>query len=456
MSKTTGIDKKRLSSFIIYHLIVIWILGGCATNTSVDKGVTEIQTPPHIEHVKVAQSQSETVINVVDAEIQKLAAITESDNENATEEVIEKYARAEPRIILKPDKSEDNQIIGIDFTMLEQGQSRLTVTTNKEISYDLDRVDINTLSLNINESIIPELLLKKIDTSHFQSALNSVKPVFDKEKKKVSIGISLKEIVPFHIKQSDNRLTMDFGHTKIKRKEIAIVPLSLADTKIESLARVQNPIGGGNTPGRVKKNKYTGAPMYLDFIGEDVTNIFRMMNEISEENIIWDPAIKGMKVSMILKNVPWDEALELILRNNNLAKRYVGENIIWLTTKKKMAQILAEEDAETRKLEQRREAVAKRLEEEKKRAEDETPLITEYLPVDFATASEMKDIINLSSRGNLRINERTNTIIIIDTAKSIEEAKTIVSKADIPEKQIMIEASHPRKRIIGLLLQTKA
>ncbi len=82
--------------------------------------------------------------------------------------------------------------------------------------------------------------------------------------------------------------------------------------------------------------------MYLDFVNAEVTNILRLINEVSEENIIWDPAIAGKKVSMVLKNVPWDQALELILVNNDLARRQVSANILWITTKEKMAKIEAE------------------------------------------------------------------------------------------------------------------
>jgi len=73
--------------------------------------------------------------------------------------------------------------------------------------------------------------------------------------------------------------------------------------------------------------------MDLDFVDVDVTQILRLINEVSGENVVWDPAIAGKKVSMILKHVYWDEALDLVLENNDLAKRYRGDNIIWITTK---------------------------------------------------------------------------------------------------------------------------
>jgi type IV pilus assembly protein PilQ len=105
-----------------------------------------------------------------------------------------------------------------------------------------------------------------------------------------------------------------------------------------------------------------------------------------------------------------------------------------------MNQILAEEEAEEQRRQQELEEQAQREEDEKKKAEEEAPLITEYLPVDFATADEIQGHINLSDRGTMSIDTRTNTIIIKDTADSIEEAKKTVTQFDTPVKQIMIEA----------------
>jgi type IV pilus assembly protein PilQ len=188
------------------------------------------------------------------------------------------------------------------------------------------------------------------------------------------------------------------------------------------------------------QKKYKGEPMYLDFVNADVTHILRMINEISEENIIWDPEIAGRQVSMILKNVPWDQALELILANAGLAKRYVGKDIIWITTKAKLNQIIAEEEAAALKAQQKIEDELKRKREMEEKAKEAEPLVTEYIPVDFAGAEEIQPHITLSERGSMSIDSRTNTMIIKDVPSSIEAARTIVKQFDIPVKQIMIEA----------------
>jgi type IV pilus assembly protein PilQ len=288
-------------------------------------------------------------------------------------------------------------------------------------------------------------------------------------------------MVPFHVTQTESSINIEFGQTSIKPPEKRIVPLKLVEARAEiapptptekpltltekvvtptekhiTLAekpplKNEKEITPAAAPVTTVPKKaapkiaglqkdYTGEPMYLDFVNADVTHILRLINDVNKENIIWDPVIKGRKVSMILKGVPWDEALELILKNNDLAKKYVGKNIVWITTKTKMRKIVAEEEAEERKRKKRLADERKKREAAKKKAKDEAPLFTEYIPVDFAAAKDIKKHINLTKRGKMSIDSRTNTITIKDTAKSIEEARKTIRQFDIPVKQIMIEA----------------
>ena len=109
---------------------------------------------------------------------------------------------------------------------------------------------------------------------------------------------------------------MDFGQTTVKVAEKKIVPLDLAETETTTLS-VKTDASASSTSipvrhhlaTRISGKKYRGEKMYLDFVDADVTHILRLINEVSGENIVWDPAIAGKKVSMILKDVPWDEAL---------------------------------------------------------------------------------------------------------------------------------------------------
>jgi len=190
-------------------------------------------------------------------------------------------------------------------------------------------------------------------------------------------------------------------------------------------------------PGLTMK-KYTGAPMTMDFVNADVTNILRLIGEISNLNIVWGPEVKGL-VSMRLKNVPWDQALDLVLANNDLGMRRQG-NVVWVTTKTKIQQIEAEERRKIEEAEARLEAERKRRLAEQEQAKKLEPLVTEYFPIDFGGAEEIKEHIVLSERGAVSVDERTNTIIMEDTAQNIEKAREIVTRFDTPVKQIMIEA----------------
>ncbi len=444
MSKFNGSHKRRIPSFIIYVCISALIICGCAAKSSVDMSNDE-GTQSVADNGGATQSAVSVATETESGDVEQKAAEAVIQQENTEEK---DYTESEPRIFVQPSDSKHNVILGIDFTMLPQGKSRLTVTTSKEVKYDLDRVDDNRLSLVMHDSKIGELLLKDINTTEFQTAIEKIKPVYDKENRKVSLGIVMREIVPFHINQTDKNITMDFGTIKTKISEKKIVPLNMAGAEAKNLAAVSESQTRSQSQSQPEiqafspsvSKKYSGKPMYMDFNNQDVTHILRLINDVSEENIIWDPAIKGKKVSMILNNVPWDEALELILKNNELAKRYVGQNIVWITTKEKMAQILAEEEAETRKMEEKLEQERQKLEDQAKRQEDDAPLVTEYLPVDFAKADTIKEHVIISKRGKIRIDTRTNTIIVTDTALNIEEAKKIVKQFDTPVKQIMIEA----------------
>jgi type IV pilus assembly protein PilQ len=373
---------------------------------------------------------------------------------------------AEPRIFFKPRPIGLNQVLGVDFTMLDAGRSLLVVTTDKKVPYHLERSGPKTLLLTLEESTIPPLLMRRLDSRYFQGTVDRVKASLTDSQ--VALAILLREMVPFHVKQTESAISIDFGPTTIAPPEKRLMPLKVSEAKAVQVVRAPAeeapeeaprvapvqppptraeafgapPVGETTYPSiaRATGRKYKGEPMYLDFVNAEVTNILRLVNEVSEENIIWDPAIAGKKVSMVLKNVPWDQALELILVNNDLAKRRYPPNIIWITTKEKMMKIEAEERKRIQEAEARIEAERKRKLEELEKKKQLEPLITEFIPLDFAVADDIKQHIVLSDRGTISTDARTNTIIVKDIAENIEEAKKTVKQFDTPVKQIMIEA----------------
>jgi len=372
---------------------------------------------------------------------------------------------SEPRIFFKDTPGALTQILGIDFTLLEQGKSRLIVTTDKKAKYDLNQQGPKTLVLKVPEATIPPLIMRHMDSKHFEGAVDWVKASLTQ--KDVAIAITLREMVPFHVKQTESTIIIDFGPTAVKPPEKKIVPLQQAQAPAAQAAAVQvpaappimslqqrtdqpgviavqpglPPAASGGIPGM--KRDYKGAVMTMDFVNADVTNILRLIGEVSNLNIVWGPEVKGI-VSMRLKDVPWDQALDLILDNNNLAKREQG-NVIWVTTKAAMSQIEAEERRKIQEFEAKIEAERKKFIQEKEKERELEPLLTEYIPVDFAKASEIIPLLAVSETGKSRggklsTDSRTNTIILTDIASNVQIAKDIVKQFDTPVKQVMIEA----------------
>ena len=374
--------------------------------------------------------------------------------ESQEAEEVEKagVAAAEPRVFFKPRPIGMNQVLGVDFAMLDGGRSLLVVTTDMKVSYHLERKGPKILVLTLEESTIPPLLMRRLDSRYFEGTVDRVKAsVTDSQ---VILAILLREMVPFHVKQTDAGISVDFAPTVVRPPEKRLVPLKVTEAQaVEVVSPVQPSlpevavVRAGLTPtvaprpgtGAPQK-AYTGEPMYLDFVNAEVTNILRLINEVSKENIIWDPAIAGRTVSMVLKDVPWDQALDLILVNNDLAKKRVAPNILWITTRDKLAKIEADERRKQQEYEARIDAERKRKLEEKEKKKALEPLITEFIGIDFATADEIKQHIVLSDRGSITTDARTNMIIIKDIAESVEEAKKIIKQFDTPVKQIMIEA----------------
>jgi type IV pilus assembly protein PilQ len=172
------------------------------------------------------------------------------------------------------------------------------------------------------------------------------------------------------------------------------------------------------------QRQFTGDPVTLDFQGADLRAVLRTFAEISNGlNIVIDPSIQG-QVDVSLHDVPWDQALDIILRANKLGYTVDGNivRIVPLT-------VLATEQEERRKLTEAQ-ALAGELR-------------TVTVPLSYAKAADLVAVITrsaLSSRGDVQIDARTNTLIIRDLAERLQSASELVLKLDKPQPQVEIEA----------------
>ena len=169
--------------------------------------------------------------------------------------------------------------------------------------------------------------------------------------------------------------------------------------------------------------RYTGHPVSLDFQGADLRAVLRTFSEISGLNVVIDPAIQG-SVDVALRDVPWDQALDIILRANRLGYNLDGTivRIAPLTS-------LAEEETQRRKL-QDEQALA-----------GELRVYTRALS--YAKAEDLRALLTataISQRGSIQTDARTNTIIINDLPERIDRAAALLTTLDVPQQQVEIEA----------------
>ena len=200
---------------------------------------------------------------------------------------------------------------------------------------------------------------------------------------------------------------------------------ALADPPAAAAGDESAPAGSFETKTIVTDaTRYSGKKISLNLVDADVKQVFRLFHEISGLNFVLDPGVEG-RVTIVLDNVPWDQALDIILNNNGLDKA-LENNVIRIATTQKLAL----------------EAASRRQLKEAKELEVEPITITRTLS--YAKAKEVERVIRdggvLSPRGKVIVDERTNTLIISDIPKKVEPLDELISTLDSETPQVMIEA----------------
>jgi type IV pilus assembly protein PilQ len=170
------------------------------------------------------------------------------------------------------------------------------------------------------------------------------------------------------------------------------------------------------------EKQYTGEPFSFDFKDIDIKDLFRFIADISGLNVILDPAVRG-SVTLKLTEVPWDQALDLITKNQGLGYTIEG-NVIRIAPIQKIA------------------------DEEKKRADAErqqmlsAPLVTKIQPLSYAKANDVDRVVRrlLTPKGSSIVDPRTNTLIITDINTNIDSIINLIGRLDSRTAQVLIEA----------------
>ena len=177
---------------------------------------------------------------------------------------------------------------------------------------------------------------------------------------------------------------------------------------------------------RKEKFGYVGEKLSLNFQDIEVRSVLQLLADFTNLNLVVSDTVQG-KLTLRLKNVPWDQALDIILQTKALDKREAG-NVIMIAPAEEIAN---------------RERIA--LEGQKQKIEL-APLRTEFFQANYAKAQELSELLKsgtgsiLSERGSVSVDERTNTLLINDTSDQLAEIRALVHRLDVPIRQVLIES----------------
>lgn len=287
---------------------------------------------------------------------------------------------------------------GVDFRRGEQGDGQVLIDlSSTSIPVDVQQQGSKIIARFLGAKV-PEKLRRRLDVTDFATPVKSIDAYNDG-----SNGIMVVQPqgeFEYLAYQADNKLT------------ISVKPVS-KDAKSKK-----------------KDFAYSGEKLSLNFQDIDVRSVLQLIADFTSMNLVASDTVSG-KITLRLQNVPWDQALDLILKTKGLDKRTVG-NVMLVAP--------ADEIAARERLEM----------ESNNQSEQLAALRTEFIQINYAKAADMVTLIGgagagstsrlLSSRGSASVDSRTNTLIVVDTAKKIEEIRDVVAKLDVPVKQVMIES----------------
>jgi len=184
-------------------------------------------------------------------------------------------------------------------------------------------------------------------------------------------------------------------------------------------------------PLKPKKKVYRGKKLSLNFQDIEVRSVLQLLADFTDKNIVVSDSVKG-NITLRLKDVPWDQALDIVLESKGLAMRNNG-NVIWVAP---AVELDAKEQRELQAL---------------KRKQSLEPLVTEYISVNYAKAEDMMKLVKsaegkgeeaslLSKRGSVALDARTNTLLVQDTASRVADIRNMVKNLDVSVRQVSIES----------------
>lgn len=326
---------------------------------------------------------------------------------------------------------EPSVVESIDFKV-DDATSRLLVSVSGGCDAEKPVKTADGLTVTLKNCTLPAKWQRFLDTSAFATAVQRVTPYQVKTKghSDVKIQVKMRQSAPFELSRNGKLITLDVKNPAALESPMVAKELAggtgqdksrTTDTKQKDAAADGSVIT--ITPKSESARKaYTGRRITLEFSDADIRKIFQLIAEVSNLNFLVGDDVTGT-ISIKLVNVPWDQALDVILENKGLGMQRDG-NIVQIRPKSKIQTLADEEQAM------------------KKAKEKAMELKTEVFDINFANVADVVTQFNAlkSDRGTITQDVRTNRVIVKDIAPSVDDMKFLLKNLDLPEKQVMIEA----------------
>ena len=338
-------------------------------------------------------------------------------------------------------------VVGIDLEDLPDA-SNVVIATAGNPPYQVSK-KAGGVTLVFKGAVAEKGLLRRIDARKFDIPVKAIAPSGGKNG--VTVAVAFAPGSAYTVEKRDDSVVVAFpkGVTEGKADLVARATPGSA-THVAKMDEAPEPADANGEPAELQGSqswgfltgssdvgrKYRGQRISMDFKDADLTNVFRIIAEVSNLNIITSDDVKG-KVSLRLVNVPWDQALDIVLRSKSLGATQEG-NVLRIAPLSSLRKEEQDRFDAQKQVEQSRQEALNRAAEV--RATQEA--VFDTIPVSYSKASELLTKIKpLTSKfGKLDSDDRTNVLIIRDLPQHIAEVKALVATLDTATPQVLIEA----------------
>ncbi len=290
----------------------------------------------------------------------------------------------------------DNTISLVDFRRGDNNSGRVLISlSNPNTPVSLIEQGGNII-VSFENTTLPQSLQKRFDVKDFATPVNFINSSTKGRNAQIVI-------------QPDP--TVDYEHLAYQSDNLYVLEVrEIPDELVQARG----------------KQTYEGERLSLNFQNIEVRSVLQLIADFTGLNLVVSDSVGGA-LTLRLKNVPWDQALDIILKTKGLGMRENG-NVLYIAPN--------EEIAAREKLEL----------ESQQQVEELAPLRSEFMEINYAKASELAELLKdsdntlLSERGQVSVDDRTNTLLIQDTALKLNEIRRLIDRLDIPVKQVLIES----------------